>query len=443
MPMTNSGSQVMSGLVWNVIYHSVNGNEIKTFNIFDHYSFREELKKLYKKCFEKEDFARELRRSLMYYFWSKCEWEIIIGPWCGSKRTKEIKVDVYWQIMNNWERFLDYVWSAKTSKTGCRHLNSLPKWSIENTINESAKVEMAQRIVCDFLRDEDKPRIEVAYALVEHGIPEYFISKWAHRWPVRQFLREGQCYWHLELRGYSESYLNDVVENQGKLFDYVAHQFPFMNTEAFIIDYMNSKTRKNIDDCQVYVNTKNAKDLWEYFTSTEKYQLKPGIISDDPAIVAHPSYISKTVNVALQPPFTLMVAFENGEKRALDIGEYINNDPKYQVLKNRPELLHSPAVSMCGYQTVWEDKGLYLEFHNDIVFVNGRDIKGPLDGFMPQWIGEFYAYYQWRYNMPSSEVIKRVPLRELKKVYWGLRDYPIDQAVEKVGNTLLLKEKEN
>lgn len=48
---------------------------------------------------------------------------------------------------------------------------------------------------------------------------------------LRQFLREGQCYWHLELRGYSESYLNDVVENQGKLFDYVAHQFPFMNNQ--------------------------------------------------------------------------------------------------------------------------------------------------------------------------------------------------------------------
>lgn len=428
----------MDSLVWNVIYHNINADKIETFNIFNHGGFRGDLKRLYKKYQEKEDFARELKRSLMYYFWGKCEWEIIIEPWCGSDRTKEIKVDVYWQVMNNWDRFLDYVWNAKTSKTGSRHLDSLPIFPIEKKIDENAKVEMARKIICDFLKDEDKPRIEVAYALVERGIPECFMNKWVYRWPVRQFLRGGQCYWHLELRGYSESYLSDVVENQGKLFDYVAHEFPFMNTEAFINDYMNSKTRKSIDDAQAYVNTKDAKELWEYFTSTEKYQLKPGIISDSSPIVAYPSYISKTVKVDLQPPYTLMVAFENGEKKALDIGEYINNDPKYQILKANPELLRSPTVSLCGYQTAWEDKGIYLEFHNDTVFVEGRDIKGPLGGFMPQWIGEFYAYYQWRYNMPSSEVIKRVPLSGLKRAYWGLRDYPIDQAVEKVGNTLLL-----
>lgn len=29
---------------------------------------------------------------------------------------------------------------------------------------------------------------------------------------------------------------------------------------------------------------------------------------------------------------------------------------------------------------------------------------------MPDWIGEFYAYYQWYYNIPSSEVVKKVPV---------------------------------
>ena len=87
----------MASLVWNVIYHSVNEDKIKTFNVFNHGGFREDLKKLYKKYPEKEEFAEELRRSLMYYFWCKCEWEIIIGPWCGGRDTKEIKVDVYWQ----------------------------------------------------------------------------------------------------------------------------------------------------------------------------------------------------------------------------------------------------------------------------------------------------------------------------------------------------------
>ena len=56
-----------------------------------------------------------------------------------------------------------------------------------------------------------------------------------------------------------------------------------------------------------------------------------------------------------------------------------------------------------------------------------------LEGFMPDWIGEFYAYYQWYYNLPSEEVIKKVPLDFLKKAYFGLHDLELDLAVKKVG----------
>ena len=33
------------------------------------------------------------------------------------------------------------------------------------------------------------------------------------------------------MKAYAEEYLNDVVENQGKLFDYVAQNFPDKDTE--------------------------------------------------------------------------------------------------------------------------------------------------------------------------------------------------------------------
>ena len=57
------------------------------------------------------------------------------------------------------------------------------------------------------------------------------------------------------MRAYAEAYLSDVVENQGKLFDFVAQSFPDKNTEDFINTYMKSKTRKSIDEAQAYVNT--------------------------------------------------------------------------------------------------------------------------------------------------------------------------------------------
>ena len=52
------------------------------------------------------------------------------------------------------------------------------------------------------------------------------------------------------MRAYAEAYLSDVVENQGKLFDFVAQSFPDKNTEDFINTYMKSKTRKSIDEAQ-------------------------------------------------------------------------------------------------------------------------------------------------------------------------------------------------
>ena len=136
------------------------------------------------------------------------------------------------------------------------------------------------------------------------------------------------------MRAYSELYLNDVVENQGKLFDYVAHSFPDKDTEAFITAYMTSRRRKSIDEAQAYVSTMSAKELLDYFVKTEHYSMKEGI---------------------------------------------------------------------------------------------------ALEGFLPDWIGEFYAYYQWFFGVSSAEVIKRVPLSFLKKAYLGLHDLELDLAVQKVG----------
>ena len=133
---------------------------------------------------------------------------------------------------------------------------------------------------------------------------------------------------------YSDAYLGEVVENQGKLFDYVAETFPDKDTEDFINAYMASKTRKYIDEAQAYVNTMDAEELWRYFTENEDYHMKPG---------------------------------------------------------------------------------------------------KAMTGFMLDWIGEFYAYYQWYYDIPSSEVIEKITVDFLKKAYYGLHDLELELAVQKVG----------
>ncbi|MBO6080306.1 MAG: hypothetical protein J6P54_05000 [Bacteroidales bacterium] len=133
---------------------------------------------------------------------------------------------------------------------------------------------------------------------------------------------------------YPKAYLDDVVEAQGKLFDFVAHNHPDMDTADFIVHYMKSATRKHIDDAQAYVCTMDYKELWDYFQKNEHYSFRPG---------------------------------------------------------------------------------------------------ESLQGFLPDWIGEFYAYYQWYYNLTSAELIDQVPVSYLINAYPGLHDLDLDLAVQKVG----------
>lgn len=129
-------------LKWIVYYDSFNNKEIKTFNIFEHGGFREDVEKYFKKYKDKEEFAEHLRRSLFYYYGSKAEWEVVITSWVphitiseldrlNAEREKTLKehnrepyslyvnpnvaekIDVYNQVMNNWDIFLDYCWNSK------------------------------------------------------------------------------------------------------------------------------------------------------------------------------------------------------------------------------------------------------------------------------------------------------------------------------------------
>ena len=71
------------------------------------------------------------------------------------------------------------------------------------------------------------------------------------------------------MRAYAEAYLSDVVENQGKLFDFVAQSFPDKNTEDFINTYMKSKTRKSIDEAQAYVQIAGRRQLKRFYSGLD------------------------------------------------------------------------------------------------------------------------------------------------------------------------------
>ena len=96
---------------WNVFMHDTNKRQIIVYNIFSHCNFSKEVTKLMKE-FISEDmsddlFKIKLKDLLMYFFWSKCEYEVIIKEFVGNHA--EIKVDVFEQVMINFDKFANYL----------------------------------------------------------------------------------------------------------------------------------------------------------------------------------------------------------------------------------------------------------------------------------------------------------------------------------------------
>lgn len=126
-------------LVWNVYRYDFNARKIETYNVFNHGGFYNDVMKIPRK--DKVEFADKLRREAQYYFWSKCEMEVVITSWppyideneykrISKEREEHIenrgneprvlnicptvgsKIDIYDQLMLNWDYFVDYVWNT-------------------------------------------------------------------------------------------------------------------------------------------------------------------------------------------------------------------------------------------------------------------------------------------------------------------------------------------
>ena len=103
-------------LQWMVFRYDFNSRQIEEFNIFDHGRFREEVCKLMDDAsLTYPEFRGHIRSVLMYYFWAKCEWEVVVSGWPDGRG---VKIDVFEQMMLNFDRFIDYLYSEISRKKG-------------------------------------------------------------------------------------------------------------------------------------------------------------------------------------------------------------------------------------------------------------------------------------------------------------------------------------
>jgi hypothetical protein len=137
-------------LTWKVKNYLINSNKIWDYDVLE---YREDqIKNLKKKCATKEEFADKMRREMMYQYWSRAEYEVIIEidendriwlrPWVGCSNPDGVKIDVtddsnfdwrgfaaehignqiyknaakidiFDQLQWKWDEFIDYCWYTR------------------------------------------------------------------------------------------------------------------------------------------------------------------------------------------------------------------------------------------------------------------------------------------------------------------------------------------
>lgn len=93
---------------WYVLNYDFNKKEVYHFNIFNSSRFNDGIKELLEKGIgEYDKFVEDLDRLCKYCFWSKAEYEILVGDLFAKNDLT--KIDVYDQLKDNMERLADYI----------------------------------------------------------------------------------------------------------------------------------------------------------------------------------------------------------------------------------------------------------------------------------------------------------------------------------------------
>lgn len=106
--------QTKTPLEWFVYVFDTNSRHIYHMNIFEHSRFNKAIKEILRdqtRIYDKTTFASAVRGELMYYFWSRVEYEVEISDVLFDKN--KTKIDVYDQVMMNLDRFIDYLWGCR------------------------------------------------------------------------------------------------------------------------------------------------------------------------------------------------------------------------------------------------------------------------------------------------------------------------------------------
>lgn len=98
-------------LEWNVLVADSNAKKIKNYNVLDD----ELIERLHKAIVKKKtitnykELKEDVKKWCMYYYWSKCEFEIGVGGMFAKYPDEYEKIDAFRQIEMNLDRMCEYI----------------------------------------------------------------------------------------------------------------------------------------------------------------------------------------------------------------------------------------------------------------------------------------------------------------------------------------------
>lgn len=84
-----------------VFVDDVNANRFVKYDVMPYFmnAYNERKKSARPKTYD--EFLEFVEGMSLYQFWGRCEYEVVLTPWCS--RTPDIKIDVHWQLEPNIE----------------------------------------------------------------------------------------------------------------------------------------------------------------------------------------------------------------------------------------------------------------------------------------------------------------------------------------------------
>ena len=130
---------------WLVMNYNCNANKIEHYDVLKYK--QDFIKKLKKNSKDKNEFSEMLNREMMWQYWSRAEYELVLEkcnnelwlkPWAGCRNPEEVKInvteeefwqefakqynnwwdneakiDIYDQIRFCWNKFVDFCWNTR------------------------------------------------------------------------------------------------------------------------------------------------------------------------------------------------------------------------------------------------------------------------------------------------------------------------------------------